>query len=198
MAKNLDRIHSRWPDKPVFVGQWGYGAPERVRDPATVQTYLRGFMALLRERPYVVGASFWVFADYRSRWPYPTTEVDGYRHFGVVDRDRQPRATYENLRAEFSPVVIREVTSAAARIQCRGDFPSYEVRDYEIRWQLLDANRQPLYKSSQKLAAMKPGEERTVELRSPAAQPPNAVWLKVEVVRPTGYVAADKTITLSK
>ena len=207
MAQNLDRIHSLWPEKPVFVGQWAYGAPEVVRDPAKIQAYIHSFMALVRQRPFVVGASYWAFADYRSRWPYSTTEADGYRHFGVVTRDRSPKPVYEILRKEFSPVVIREIAIPAqspdgaepvpmARLLCRADFPSYEIRDYEIRWQLLDANNQPLCQASKKLTPLEPGQEQRVELPFSAAQWRGAFSIKVQVVRPTGFVVTDQTVPL--
>jgi len=84
------------------------------------------------------------------------------------------------------------------KLLCRGDFPSYEVRDYEIRWHLLDADNHPLCQASKKLAPLKPGEEQSVEFHFPAAQGPGAASIKIEVVRPTGHVTADRTVSFSK
>ena len=210
VAKKLDFIHSLWPDKAVFIGQWGdETAGGEQRDPAKTKEYIRGFAALIRERPYVIGVSFWAFADYRSRWPDAGTAADCYRHLGAVTRERKPRPAYAMLREEFSPVVIREVTTtdaaavagplkATARVEARGDFPAYELRDYEVRWLLLDATGATLFQDSKKLELLRPGEKRTVNFQCDAERRRGATAMRVEVVRPTGFVAAERTVEIHK
>ena len=159
VAKKLDFIHGLWPDRAVFIGQWGdETAGGAQRNPAQTREYIRGFAALVRQRPYVIGVSFWAFADYRSRWPGAGTAADGYRHLGAVTRERKPRPAYAMLREEFSPAVIRQFIAtdaaaagplkAVASVEARGDFPSYELRDYEVRWSLFDAAGAKLFQDS--------------------------------------------------
>jgi hypothetical protein len=63
VAKKLDFIHNLWPDRAVFIGQWGdETAGGQQRDPALTRDYIHGFVELVRQRPYVVGVSFWAFA----------------------------------------------------------------------------------------------------------------------------------------
>lgn len=219
VARRLDTVHRFWPEKPVYINQWGSlgeswgkawsSLPALDRDsPEKVRNYISGFAGLLRERPWVVGAAYWAFADYRSLWPGGTFP-DGYRHLGAVTRERKPRPVYEMLREEFSPAVIRQFTTtdaatvtgplkAVASVEARGDFPSYELRDYEVRWLLLDAAGAPLFQDSRKLDLLRPGEKRTVSFQCEAERRRGATTMRVEVVRPTGFVAADQTVEIPK
>lgn len=125
--------------------EWAWRSLQPVLDedsPAKIQDYISGFAAVLRERPWVVGAAYWAFADYRSQWPGGTFP-DGYRHLGALTKERKPRSVYEMQREELSPAVIHSFAAtdataagplkAEARVGARGDFPSYELRDYEVR-----------------------------------------------------------------
>ena len=112
------------------------------------------------------------------------------------------------LREEFSPAVIRQFATTAsaaagplkavASVQARGDFPSYELRDYAIRWLLLDAIGATLFQDLKKLDALQPGEERTVEFQCPAERRLGVTLMRVEVVRPTGFVAAERTAEIQQ
>ena len=218
VAKSLDFIHGLWPDRALFINQWGslgevWGKwkdlPVLDRDPpAKIQAYISGFAEVLRKRPWVVGASYWAFADYRSLWPGGTFP-DGYRHLGAVTRERKPRPVYEMLREEFSPAVIRELKTeggdspggslkALVRVQARGDFPSYELRDYEVRWQVLNAAGASLYRDSKKMDLLRPGEECTLEFQCPQENRRGATAMRAEVVRPTGFIATDRTVEIGK
>ena len=208
VAKKLDFIHGLWPDRAVFIGQWGdETAGGEQRNPAQTREYIRGFAALVRQRPYVIGVSFWAFADYRSRWPGAGTAADGYRHLGALTRERQPRPAYAMLREEFSPAVIRELKAeggdspggslkALVRVQARGDFPSYELRDYEVRWQVLNAAGASLYRDSKKMDLLMPGEECTLEFLCPQENRRGATAMRAEVVRPTGFIAIERKTSL--
>ena len=55
---------------------------------------------VIRQRPFVAGASVWTFQDYRSR--YPDTAPNGYRPWGVVDHLRAPRDAYHVVANEFA------------------------------------------------------------------------------------------------
>ena len=59
---------------------------------------------------------------------------------------------------------------ALVRVQARGDFPSYELRDYEVRWQVLDGAGAVLGHDSRKIDLLRPGEERAIEFQCAAEQ----------------------------
>jgi beta-glucuronidase len=90
----LDPVHQRWPTKPVFISEYGLRA-DRVRDEQERITYFDGVLAVVRERPWICGLSYWSFNDYASR--FPGTGADGYRRWGLVDEARRPRALYRHI-----------------------------------------------------------------------------------------------------
>lgn len=97
MAQFLDPVHVRWPDKPVMITEFGMRA-DRVRDESERIGHFDAMLALVRERPWICGLSIWTFNDYRSR--YPGTGADGYRRWGLVDENRNPRPLYHHVAQE--------------------------------------------------------------------------------------------------
>lgn len=194
--EKLDRIHARWPDKPVMVSEFASPGHLKSGDGA-YEMYLRDLMGDFRGRPYVVGAAVWTYNDYRSR--YPGTGSDGYRHYGVVTADRKPKATYDLFASEFSPVLIRDgavsidgaggmgvVLSGA--IHARTDFPSYALTGYAARCQILDVAGEPIATQTFPLPQLRPGAMHplTARFALPAAGKPATA--RIEVIRPTGFV----------
>jgi beta-glucuronidase len=91
----LDRVNARWPDKPVFISEYGLRA-DRVKAEAERLAHFDQMLAFVRARPWVCGFAYWSFNDYQSR--YPGTGSDGFRRWGLVDEHRQPRMLYQHIR----------------------------------------------------------------------------------------------------
>lgn len=89
----LDPVHTRWPGKPVALTEFGLRA-DRVKSETERVRHLDAMLAQVATRPWVCGLSFWAFNDYASR--YPGTGDDGYRRWGLVDEQRQPRELYRH------------------------------------------------------------------------------------------------------
>jgi beta-glucuronidase len=206
-ARELDLIHSRWPGKPVFISEFGRLA-DAVASEEDRQEYMRRMVAIFRARPFVFGASVWTIADYRSRWPGGTgTASDGLRHFGVVTFDRQPRGAYRTLASEFSPAVIADARVAvdsssggaivaSSVIRVRADFPAYTLRDYTVRYHLLDQAGGTIETKTSVLPVLSPGSRCPVELRFDQPLSRRAVGLRIEVVRPTGFVMTTTSVPM--
>ncbi len=97
-APRLDRVHELWPDKPVFVtefGEWGEGSPHDTRRIAAITAAVTAMKA----RPWVVGGAIWSWADYRSL--YQGTPADGIRKWGVVDIYRGHRDSWDAVQKLF-------------------------------------------------------------------------------------------------
>lgn len=195
VAEQIERVHSHWPDRVILISEFAsldrgtFGDEERAR-------YVRSFMEVIRAHPYVAGVSLWTFNDYRSRWP--ATMADGYRHFGAVTETRERTAMYWALRDEFSPVTIRGAKPASGRdgsyqvtVAARADFPAYAIRDYTARCSWLDG-AQVLGTSSATIPLLQPGAEATVSCKS-ARSGAWGTFLRVEIVRPTGYTVTERT-----
>jgi beta-glucuronidase len=199
-ARRLDLVHSRWPDKPVLVSEYGFRADAMASEEARSEAH-RKAIEVFRERDYLVGASVWTYNDYRSRYP-PGTDARGYRQWGVVDAERKPKPTYSLLAAEYSPAVIREARAEAggstvsAAIQARRDFPSYTLRGYSARTELLDAAGAVIGSTSTALPVLRPGETFTLKAQMKAAATAKPARARIEVVRPTGFVTAASEVAI--
>ncbi|MBN8729797.1 MAG: beta galactosidase jelly roll domain-containing protein [Acidobacteria bacterium] len=199
LAARLDRVHLRWPDKPVLVSE--YGVRGDALSPAERDAFFREAYEIFRARPYVVGASVWTYNDYRSRWPVGT-DKQGRRQWGVVTYDRQPKSSYAVLAAESSPALIRDAgavnrgasTAITAAIASRADFPAYTLRGYTAHVRLLDAVGSVLAAHSVALPALEPGAVHTVQALVPVSAP--SARARVEVVRPTGFLATSVEVAV--
>ena len=94
MPAFIDPLHLRWPDKPVFVSEFGLRS-DQVKSERERMNQFDAMLDWVRPRGWICGLSFWSFNDYASR--YPGTGADGYRRWGLVDEFRKPRALYEHV-----------------------------------------------------------------------------------------------------
>lgn len=174
----LRRIHALYPDKPVYVSEFGLRA-DFVKNEEERVAHLQRAMADFRQCDFLVGASVWTFNDYESL--FPGSNANGYRPWGLVAPDRTPRAMYHAWRKEFSPAVVdvRRVESGQfeVAVTARKDFPSYTLRNYtlKVNGQVFD------------IPTLAPGERRTF-LIDAATNPPDR---KIELVKPGGFVILD-------
>lgn len=99
VAPHLDPVHARWPERPVLITEYGLRA-DRVKSEQERLDHFDSMLALVRERPWICGFSYWAFNDYASR--YPGSGNDGYRRWGLVDEFRRPRLLYEHVKAKVA------------------------------------------------------------------------------------------------
>jgi len=98
-AKRFDRVHELYPDKPVFVtefgkmGEPGKHDPERIKDITTA-------VKAMKARPWMIGGSLWTWADYRSL--FPGTPPNGIRNWGVVEFNREHRDSWDAVQKLFA------------------------------------------------------------------------------------------------
>ncbi len=160
----LDRIHQTWPEKPVIISEFGFaptwntagGRSAASLDPnayyfipdgvaadseqadAVRRQVIEDQMAIFRSRPFVCGAIFWSYADYRTPANYQT---------GLVDAARNKRGSWSVLREEYSPALLDPASfapiangsqSVTVALHTRGpidsDMPAYTLRGYTLHW----------------------------------------------------------------
>ncbi|MBU1820043.1 MAG: beta galactosidase jelly roll domain-containing protein [Bacteroidetes bacterium] len=187
-AKVLDHIHQLYPDKPIFISEWGVRADGQNGEAGQV-SHLQNIMQEIRSRPYVVGASWWTYNDYQSR--FHGTNANGYRPWGIVGPDRSPRSVYPVYQQEMSPVTVEKVRftpgsqgthELVLRIKARSDFPSYPVIGYTLITS----------KSVVPVPDLRPGESK--EITVPIKGFENSALIKV--MKPTGFTAVEQTVDL--
>ena len=97
-AQRLDRVHELWPDKPVFVTEFGKVGEDTTHDMARIAEIATAVDAM-KARPWVIGGSLWTWADYRSL--FRGTPADGIRKWGVVDFYRGHRDSWSAVQKLF-------------------------------------------------------------------------------------------------
>ncbi|MGC9467680.1 MAG: GNAT family N-acetyltransferase [Anaerolineae bacterium] len=101
----LSCLHSRYPEKPILVTEFGYTSFHGLVDNAfggelharVIEAEFAGMDA-----PYVCGATIWCWADHP--WPPATFDSCGYlavSPYGVLTRDRRRKPAYWTARRLF-------------------------------------------------------------------------------------------------
>ncbi len=98
-TKRFDRVHELYPDKPVFVAEFGRMGEPGVHDPERIQNITQAVNAM-KERPWMIGGSLWTWNDYRSL--IKGTPADGVRRWGVVNTEREHRDSWEAVQKLFA------------------------------------------------------------------------------------------------
>ncbi|WP_020599701.1 glycoside hydrolase family 2 protein [Spirosoma panaciterrae] len=188
-AKVLDRIHELYPDKPILISEYGIRADGQQGEAGQV-AYLTDYLNAVRKRPYVVGMSWWSFNDYQSR--FQNTNPNGFRPWGLVDNDRNPRPLYKAHQREMAPLTLEKVQvtpgdegvhTLRVRLTARADFPAYPIRYY-----LLKTPFQQI-----RIPDLQPGQHIDIDLTVRGFER----RLLLEIRKPTGYTVFTQTIDLT-
>ena len=103
LSSDLDRIHARY-QKPILLSEFGADAlPGTHAEPSEMfsEEYqaetIASIIALLREKPYVMGEHVWNLCDFKTG--QAIHRVGGINYKGVFTRDRRPKQAARVLRA---------------------------------------------------------------------------------------------------
>jgi beta-glucuronidase len=103
LSADLDRIHARY-QKPILLSEFGADAlPGTHAEPSEMfsEEYqaemIASIIALLREKPYVMGEHVWNLCDFKTG--QAIHRVGGINYKGVFTRDRRPKQAARMLRA---------------------------------------------------------------------------------------------------
>lgn len=100
-AANLaKKIHTIWPDKPIFVSEIGKDPLGENLSESGLSESLKTAIKNLEELDYVVGSSLWTYNDYRSN--YINTPVGQARTWGVYNVWRQPKKAAKEIQQLYS------------------------------------------------------------------------------------------------
>ena len=102
-AEQLERLHARYPDKPILVTEFGLPAFETVRgstvgEDLQVETLREEFAGMTA--PYVCGAAVWCYADHP--WPEePFLNRVTTSPYGLLTRERRRKPAYNAVAEMF-------------------------------------------------------------------------------------------------
>ena len=94
-VKAAENTHAKFPGKPIFLSEIGIAQIGPAPDGALSERLVEQLVGL-KSLPYVVGSALWSYNDYRSN--YKGTPESGFREWGVVDEQRQPKKAYRQIK----------------------------------------------------------------------------------------------------
>jgi hypothetical protein len=212
----LDLIHKTWPDKTIIISEYGFephwnslwGPPtadlnaddyyfvsEDISSDSEEADIVRRQLIteqleLFRSKPFVAGAIFWTYQDYRTRSNFI---------MGLVDFNRNRRGSWEVLREEYAPVLIDSFTLspiangkriATVALHTRGpvevDMPSYTLRGYSLYWEVISPHGSKKFSEDEVLLPMlAPASQWSGEIEF--TLPEEEYIIKISIMRPTGF-----------
>jgi beta-glucuronidase len=179
-AALIDRMHERYPDKPLVISEFGLRT-NFVDDETEREQWFARIIEEIRKRPFVSGLSVWSFNDYRSR--YVGTSPNGFREWGLVGPRRELRGSYHLFRHELSGFIVREAQLRSGvvtvRLEARRDFPVFAPAPAELRIRMTDGQGRVLETRSAPVPPLKPGESAEIKI----AATPGASALRGEILR---------------
>lgn len=98
-SKRFDRVHELYPDKPVFVTEFGKMGEPGKHDPERINDITEAVTAM-KARPWMIGGSLWTWNDYRSL--HRGTPASGIRYWGVVNVNREHRDSWDAVQKLFA------------------------------------------------------------------------------------------------
>jgi len=175
--KHLNHIHDLYPNKPVYVSEFGVRT-DGVKSEQDRVNHLARAMQDFRKCDFLIGASIWTFNDYQSR--FPGTNANGYLPWVLVSPQREIRDMYVKWQEEFSPATLSFAKDASGKttitITGRNDFPRYTMRHYQLQCGAQNFD----------ISELKPGESKTFTIDASAGE--------VHLIKPGGFTVLKKSI----
>lgn len=106
LARELDELHAAF-GKPVIVTEFGadtlpgaHATPPEMWSEEYQAEFIRGFLDVAAQRPFMAGMHVWNFADFKTG--QGTMRAAGMNFKGVFTRDRRPKMAAHLLRARWA------------------------------------------------------------------------------------------------
>ncbi len=193
----LDAFDKAYPDRMLVISEFGWPGPFS-KDSASADVArtdnLKDQLAAFATRPWVGGAIFWSYADYRSNKNLFAGLADGYVDHGLVDPDRQRRPSYFAWEASNRVVTAKVDLTMAGETPTgftatvmgavKGALPSYSLVGARLHWRAMGGDRVVLGEGEQALPVIAPGATATVSASWSGRLTP--VTVTVDILTPEG------------
>jgi beta-galactosidase len=210
ITSSLDLMAKALPGKGIVISEYGLcecSQDNPVGDERRIQILWEHTEAY-RKHPAVAGAIFFSYNDYRTHMGDKALGAFQQRVHGVVDLLGRPKASWQALRHECSPIRVLEIgspasdkgiTKAGAKIVTRrleDDLPAYTLRKYVLIWTAYNDRDQPMGAGKMLLPDLAPGTQHVAEVAWPDF--PGMTKVRVEVFRPNGYSVHDAELAIPR
>ena len=105
LARELDALHKAF-GKPIIITEFGtdtlpgaHNTPPEMWTEEYQVEFLRGYLDVAAQRPFVAGMHVWNFADFKTG--QGTSRAGGMNFKGVFTRDRRPKMAAHFLRSRW-------------------------------------------------------------------------------------------------
>jgi len=190
----LDTLREKWPEKPIFVSEFGLRRLPSTSLDETVPELRQWNDSIRGQRTFVIGNSLWTFNDYRSNYVGTTAEEN--RTWGLVNVWRQKRRFYALARKEYSALRDMRIedlnlengsANVVMDLRARDDYPSYSMNGYRLAFALRDRLGNRMVSGNLKLPVLNPEANRwegPIVWKPGVTEPFDMV---VELMTPSGY-----------
>jgi len=205
--KAIDNLMIRYPNKAVFLSEYGTHADNLIYDTPNNSTFKTLMVDNLRSKENLFGYSLWTFDDYRSNYqtPVPSVSTPVYQHrqWGVVDVYRNKKRAYRQMQNFYAPISDLQLsikTSSDQMMQSdivivprkKMDIPSYELQGYQLVWELRNSKNENSAMGTIPLQNILPGSENQL-YQVNFSKTEGDMFFKLSLLSPTGYVVKDTT-----
>jgi beta-galactosidase len=197
VVDNCKQIHSKWPDKPIFITEFGRGMIGENINTSVILPVVYDLMNKAKEFPYLMGASLWTYNDYRSR--YRGTPPSENRAWGVVDVWRNPKIATKSIRELFVPVKEFNVSYADRKLNITfsgrtpEEMPNISLKNYYIS--VCSAKDEKAIFPLTQFSLKNNQYSITLDMKQLKI---SGDYFKVSIMTPTHFPIADKKIALKK
>jgi len=203
----LDRVDQLFPRKMVIISEFGlpgiFARDKEDADRKRVRIIQEQLPEMAR-RDWIAGTIFWCYQDYKSRRNLRFGAEEGYVDQGLVDEYRRRRPSYYVWKEMNSPVSLNllwnndksmpTTFTAVVKANSTDSLPSYPLHDYQLRWEVYDDTKQ-ISRGERILADLQGAQ--SVAGQVPAGADAHRLQLHLALIRPTGEIAAEKTLDWS-
>jgi beta-glucuronidase len=207
LSTSLDKVDQMFPHKMVIISEFGlHGIFAKDGEDADRQRVkiIEEQMPELARRDWIAGAIFWCYQDYKSRRNLRLGLDEGWIDHGLVDENRQRKPSYFVWKEINAPATIsadwgngEEVPksfTATVKPKSAASLPSYPLHGYRLTWEIYDDTKR-LVHGERGLSDLSSVESVTGPVEGSAAT--HKLQLHLALVRPTGEIAAEKSLNWS-
>ncbi len=211
LSSSLDKVDRMFPGKMVIISEFGlpgvFARDEEDADRKRIKI-IQEQMPELARRDWIAGAILWCYQDYKSRRNLRLGVEEGYVDHGLVDEYRQRKPSYYVWKELNAPAAISvrwtdeksgekdvpQSFTATVEPNSLNRLPSYPLRDYRLSWEIYDDTKL-LTRGERRLADLSSTQSISGQVEGDANT--HKLQLRLTLERPTGEIAADKTLDWS-